>query len=208
MEIVTKRFLLRDFIKEDEQEFFAYHADSRYAEFCAPEEVAPSHTRELLCLFSQWAAQRPRLNYQLAIARRQNSQELIGCCGLRRESHDSDKAELGIELAPQFWGRYAYAIEVAIALIEFGFRELELKEIRGISVSANLRVARLAHRYGFVIIGTRPSPDWMRERGWSQIEWQLTRESWESLSAQNLRISTSFRRLNGWDKTNPNTEYY
>ena len=184
MEIVTKRFLLRDFIKEDEPSFFAYHADPRYAQFCAPEEVAPSYTRELLSLFGQWAAERPRLNYQLAIVDRRNSQELlIGCCGLRRESHTSDQAELGIELAPQFWGRYAYAIEVANAVIEFGFRDLGLKEIRGISVSANLRVARLAHRYGFVAIGTRPTPDWMCERGWSQTEWQLTQESWESLSA-------------------------
>jgi RimJ/RimL family protein N-acetyltransferase len=182
MEIVTKRFLLRDFTKEDEPSFLAYHADPRYAEFCAPEEVAPSHTRELLRLFSQWAAERPRRNYQLAIVDRRNSQELIGCCGLRRKGHDSDQAELGIELAPRCWGRYAYAIEVASALIEFGFCDLGLKEIRGVSVSANLRVARLAHRYGFVAVGTRPSPDWMYARGWSQTEWQLTRESWKSLS--------------------------
>lgn len=183
MEIVTKRFLLRDFIKKDEPSFLAYHANPRYAEFCAPEEVTPSYTHELLRLFEQWAVERPRLNYQLAIVDRRNSQELIGCGGLRREGYDSHTGELGIELAPQFWGRYAYAIEVANALIEFGFRELGLKEIRGVSVSANLRIARLAHRYGFVAVGTRPTPDWMCERGWSQTEWQLTRESWESLSA-------------------------
>ena len=41
-------------------------------------------------------------------------------------------AELGIELAPQFLGRYAYGIEVGKALIEFGLHELGLKEIRGI----------------------------------------------------------------------------
>lgn len=183
MEIATPRFLLRDFIKEDEPAFFAYRADPRYAEFCAPAEVAPSQSRELLCLFRQWAAERPRCNYQLAVVDRRNSQELIGCCGLRCESYDSVTGELGIELAPQFWGRYAYAIEVANALIEFGFHHLELTEIRGVSVSANLRVARLAHRYGFTAIGTRPSPDWMSERGWSQTEWQLTRESWEGLAA-------------------------
>ena len=62
----------------------------------------------------------------------QNLQELIGCGGLRREGYDTDRAELGIELAPQFWGRYAYAIEVGKALIEFGLHELGLKEIRGI----------------------------------------------------------------------------
>jgi RimJ/RimL family protein N-acetyltransferase len=182
MEIVTKRFILRDFTKEDEPAFFAYHADPRYAAFCAPEEVAPSHTRELLNLFRQWAAQRPRLNYQLAIVDRRNSQELIGCGGLRREDYGADRAELGIELAPQFWGRYAYAIEVGKALIEFGFQELRLKEIRGVSVSANVRVARLAQRYGFVAVGTHPGSNWIDERGWSQIEWQLTRKSWESLS--------------------------
>ncbi|MGL5878601.1 MAG: GNAT family N-acetyltransferase [Xenococcaceae cyanobacterium] len=182
MDIVTKRFLLRDFTLEDEPAFFAYHADPRYAEFCAPEEVAPSHTRELLRLFSHWAAERPRCNYQLAIVARRNSQELIGCCGLRREGYSSNMAEMGIELAPQFWGRYAYAIEIAKALIEFGFLDLELQEIRGISVSANLRVARLAQRYGFVAIDTRPTPEWMRDRGWNQNEWQLTRESWEKFS--------------------------
>ena len=184
MEILTKRFLLRDFTQEDGPAFFAYHADPRYAEFCAPEEVAPSHTRELLHLFAQWAAESPRSNYQLAIVDRRNSQELMGCGGLRCEGYSAEQAELGIELAPQFWGRYAYAIEVANALIEFGFRDLGLNEIRGVSVSANLRVARLAQRYGFVKIGTRPGPDWMCERGWSQTQWQLTRETWENLQME------------------------
>lgn len=183
MEIITKRFLLRDFIQEDEPAFLAYRADPRYAEFCAPEEVTPSQSRELLCLFSQWATESPRRNYQLAIIDRRQSPELIGCAGLRCEGYRVEQAELGIELAPQVWGRYAYAIEIAQALIEFGFRELSLKEILGVSVSANGRVARLAKRYGFVEVGQRPSPDWMTVRGWCQIEWQLTREAWEHLSA-------------------------
>lgn len=183
MEIITQRFLLRDFIQEDEPAFLAYRADPRYAEFCTPEEVTPSYSRELLRLFSQWATESPRRNYQLAIIDRRKSPELIGCAGLRREGYRVDQAELGIELAPQVWGRYAYAIEIAQALIEFGFQELNLKEILGVSVSANGRVARLAKRYGFVEVSQRPSPDWMTARGWSQTEWQLTREAWERLSA-------------------------
>lgn len=182
MEIVTQRFLLRDFIEEDEPAFFAYRADPRYAEFCAPEEVTLSYSGELLRLFAQWAAERPRRNYQLAIVDRCKS-HLIGCGGLRREGYGADRAELGIELAPQFWGRYAYAIEVAKALIKFGFCDLKLQEIRGVSVSANLRVARLAQRYGFVAVGTRSGPDWMMRSCWSQTEWQLTRESWARLSS-------------------------
>ncbi|MBD3884981.1 GNAT family N-acetyltransferase [Phormidium tenue FACHB-886] len=181
MEIVTKRFLLKDFTEDDQPAFSAYRADPRYAEFCTPEEVTPSYSRELLHLFSQWAAEHPRRNYQFAIIDRRDSQQLIGCGGLRGGGYSPDQAELGIELAPQFWGRYAYAIEVASALIEFGFGELGLNEIRGVSVSANSRVTRLAQRYGFVEIGSRPGADWMSERGWSQTEWQLTRKMWERI---------------------------
>lgn len=178
MEITTKRFLLRDFVHEDGPAFLAYHIDPRYAEFCSPEEVTPDFTHQLLQRFILWASTVPRCNYQLAIVDRRNLQ-LIGCGGLRQDGYAAGQAELGIELAPQYWGRYAYAIEVGKALIDFGFHDLELKEIIGLSISANLRVARLAERYGFHAIDTQPGSDWMRVRGWSQIKWQLTRESWE-----------------------------
>ncbi len=183
MKIITKRFLLRDFTGEDEPAFFAYHSDPRYAEFCSPEEVTPEHTRKLVNLFMQWATERPRRNYQLAITDLGNPRELLGCCGLRCESYALGQAELGIELAPKYWGRYRYAIEVVAALLEFGFHNLALQEVRGISINANVRVARLAQRYGFVVVGTRSDSDWLRARGWSQTEWQLTREKWESISA-------------------------
>jgi [ribosomal protein S5]-alanine N-acetyltransferase len=183
VEITTKRFLWRDFVQEDKPAFLAYHADPRYAEFCSSEEVTPDFTHELLQRFMQWETEVPRRNYQFAIGDRRN-RELIGCGGLRQDGYTAGQAELGIELAPRYWGRYAYAIEVGKALIDFGFRDLRLKEILGISVSVNLRVSRLAERYGFQAIGTQPGSDWMCVRGWSQIKWQLTRESWERLFYQ------------------------
>jgi RimJ/RimL family protein N-acetyltransferase len=51
--------------------------------------------------------------------------------------------EFGLELAPAYWGRYAYAIEVGRALLDFGFTELDQKAISGSTVSANTRIARL-----------------------------------------------------------------
>ncbi|MBN8564195.1 MAG: GNAT family N-acetyltransferase [Leptolyngbya sp. UWPOB_LEPTO1] len=180
MEIITKRFLLRDFVQEDEPAFLAYHADPRYAEFCSPEEVTPDFTDQLFQRFMEWATDVPRCNYQLAVIDRRNL-ELIGCGGLRQDNDATGQAELGIELAPLYWGRYAYAIEIGKALIDFGFRNLGLEEIIGISVSANLRVSRLAERYGFQVLDAQPGSDWMQMQGWSQIKWQLTRESWEHL---------------------------
>ena len=83
MEILTKRFLLRDFREEDAAAFQEYHADPRSSEFYGVEEVEPGHARQLLETFNKWATEKPRRNYQFAIVQRQGSQLLVGCCGLR-----------------------------------------------------------------------------------------------------------------------------
>ncbi len=179
MEIITRRFLLRDFTEGDQSAFLAYHADPRYLALYEPEEDEPGHAQGFFQTFRRWASERPRHNYQLAIVQRHEPQALIGCGGLRRAGCDAGSAEFGIELAPTYWGRYGYAIEAAWALLAFGFSDPGLQEIRGVTVSANSRVARLARWFGAVAIATRPGPAWMRARGWSQTEWQITRERWE-----------------------------
>lgn len=179
MELTTRRFLLRDFSDADTVAFEAYHSDPRSHEFYGAEHATPEHARELLRLFGKWAAEQPRVNYQLAIVRREQAPALVGCCGLRREHPEADSAELGIELAPQYWGRYAYAIEVMLALVEFGFGALSLQSIYGGTVSANARIARLASAFGATAV-TRPTPDWMREKGWTRVEWRIDRQQWEA----------------------------
>lgn len=178
MELITKRFLLRDFVADDLPAFVAYHDDPRSLEFYGEAEAKPGHAQALFKLFKSWAEEQPRRHYQLAIIERDETRSLIGCGGLRSDDADSGRAELGIELAPQYWGRYKYAIEAMQALVEFGFAQLGLKEIYGGTVSANNRIARIAKAFGAVAI-TRPTPDWMAARGWSPVEWQVTREQWE-----------------------------
>lgn len=184
MKIITNRFLLRDFTVEDEAAWLTYHADPRYAEFCGPVEVNQNQARELLHRFIQWAGERPRLNYQFAVTYRHHPQGLVGCCGLRTQDSERNKAELGIELAPQYWGHYRYAIEIGGALLQFGFCELGLQEVQGFTISANSRVNRLAHRYGFVMLHSHPGPAWMQKQGWRQVEWLLTWERWNTIVAR------------------------
>jgi RimJ/RimL family protein N-acetyltransferase len=179
MEIVTGRFLLRDFDEGDRSAFLAYHSDPRFLAFYGPQEADPGHAASLLETFRLWAEERPRRNYQLAIVQAQDPQAMVGCCGLRGAGCKEGEAELGIELAPEYWGRYGYAIEVSDALLEFGFCDLGLREIRGLTVGANARVGRLASWFGAVVVATRPGPASMLARGWCETEWRITRESWE-----------------------------
>lgn len=178
MEIVTRRFLLRDFVESDRLLFLNYQADPRTLTFYEPKEFSPEHAAHLFEMFQTWAADRPRLNYQLAIVHRQEPYALVGCCGLRGLDCAAGEMELGIELAPNYWGLYAYAIEVGRALLDFGFRELKLDAISGSTVSANTRIARLAEWIGAEVVVIRSGTSWMTNRGWSEVEWLLTRERW------------------------------
>ena len=100
MEIVTKRFLLRDFVESDRSAFLDYQADPRNLAFYSPNESSPDHALRLFELFQAWAGDCPRLNYQLAIVQRQEPYALVGCCGLRGMSFAAGEMELGLELAP------------------------------------------------------------------------------------------------------------
>jgi len=177
--IPTRRFLLRDFTADDAQAFAAYRGDSRYARLYAPEESAPQHSAHLLTLFRDWAKQQPRQNYQLAVVQLGEPFALIGCAGLRRAGLPEDEAELGMELAPDFWGRHAYAVEIGRALLEFGFCDLGLHTITGSTISANDRISRLAEWFGAQTVAKRPGPEWMAERHWSHVDWRITLERWQ-----------------------------
>lgn len=178
MEIVTKRFLLRDFVELDRLPFLNYQADPRSQIFYESNQASPKNSARLFETFCTWACEQPRLNYQLAIVQRREPYALVGCCGLRGRGFDAGEMELGIELAPDYWGRYAYAIEVGSALLDFGFRELRLDVISGSTVSANVRIARLAKWIGAEVVTVRPGSRWMSERGWSEVNWQITRAQW------------------------------
>ncbi|MGC1310168.1 MAG: GNAT family N-acetyltransferase [Phormidesmis sp.] len=178
MEIVTRRFLLRDFVEWDRSPFLEYQADPRSQIFRRPSTASLEQATRLFETFQTWASERPRLNYQLAIAQRQEPYTLVGCCGLRGRGCNTGEMELGIELAPTYWGRYAYAIEVGRALLDFGFGELQLDVISGSTVSANTRITKLAEWIGAEVIEIRPGAAWMRDRGWSEVNWQITQERW------------------------------
>lgn len=70
MEIVTKRFLLRDFVELDRSPFLDYQSDPRNQIFYEPSEASSENSTRLFDTFCTWASEHPRLNYQLAIVQR------------------------------------------------------------------------------------------------------------------------------------------
>lgn len=189
MQIVTARLVLRDFVAEDAPAFLAYQSDPRYVALHGPDEANPSHARGLLQTFERWRSELPRQNYQLGAFSRDQAGTLVGCCGLRAFGCSAGEAELGVELAPDYWGRYGYAVEIVRALLDLGFGTLGLDEVRGLTASGNSRVTRLAGWFGARVTAARPGPAWMADRGWQEVEWRVTRPEWERSPAFAVRGS-------------------
>src|SRR6202030_3092026 len=107
MRIISKRFILRDFRDQDWQAFLSFQSDLRLLARYGTDESAPRHAETLFQRFNLWASERPRRKYQLAVFHLKQPDKLIGCCGMRREDGNDKRADLGIGLAPEYWGRHA-----------------------------------------------------------------------------------------------------
>jgi ribosomal-protein-alanine N-acetyltransferase len=188
MRIATSRFVLRDFEQADLAAFLGYQTDPRYRRLYDLDESYAQQASDLFSLFLAWQQEEPRRNFQLGIFER-GTGRLCGCAGLRGTGAKERHAVLGIELAPDDWGRYRLAVEVASALIGFGFRELGLDLIIGSTASGNRRVERLARWFGAEIIAERAGADWMKARGWVEVDWALSRSRWESTEQKGRPLS-------------------
>jgi ribosomal-protein-alanine N-acetyltransferase len=179
MFIETRRFLLRDFAAPDRAAFVAYQLDPRYRRLYDIQDGADQNAVALFELFMSWQTQNPRLNIQLGVFVRDTAQ-LCGCAGLRCAGQEAGTAELGIELSPDYWGRHRFALEIASALLRYGFEVLKLQRIVGSTASGNARVERLARWFGANILEQRSGAAWMSARGWQEVDWALTRETWRA----------------------------
>lgn len=180
MLIHTERFVIRDFDERDRVAFVAYQRDERYRRLYDLPDDGGQRADELFDRFAVWKQELPRRNVQVGIFDRVSGR-LCGCCGLRQSDVPDGSAVFGIELTPDSWGRYRLAIDVAAALVDYGFSVLALDRITGDTASGNRRVERLARWFGATIVARRTGPDWMAARGWVEVGWALPRKAWVGL---------------------------
>lgn len=185
--IKLARYLLRDFSEEDRAAFLSYQCDPRYLALYDLDHDYARHANDLFDRFMAWSRTIPRTDAQLGIFD-SDTGSLYGSAGLRDIADGS--ATFGIELAPQFWGRFGLALDVTAALLDYGFDILDLETVTGSTASGNSRVAKLACWFGATIIAEREGPDWMTDRGWREVDWSISRPNWRS-SCGNSRMRNS-----------------
>ncbi len=77
-----------------------------------------------------------------------NSNEIVGCCGLRTYSDKENTFEIGFHISSKFW-RKGYAFEAASEVINYAFVELNASSLFAGHNPLNQSSARLLNKLGF-----------------------------------------------------------
>ncbi|MGB2694113.1 MAG: GNAT family protein [Dehalococcoidia bacterium] len=177
MRITTDRLILRDFVEGDWPPMLAWQRDPRHFRYYAwTEDRTEADVRALLQRFLGEQKVQPRRRFQLAITLPESGQ-IIGDAGIRRKTENDWEADIGYELAPEYWGN-GYATEAARALVDMGFREWGLHRISSWCIADNVASARVLERLGLRLEGRLREADFFKGRWWDSLLYGLLVDEW------------------------------
>ena len=176
MEITTERLCLREFACDDWRAVLGYQRDPRYLRYYPWDNRTEADVQAFVATFRQWQTEQPRRRFQIAVVRRADGR-LIGNCGIRRKPGNDWEADIGYELAPDFWG-HGFATEAARAIVDFGFRDLGLRRISSWCIADNLASARVLERLGFQYEGRLRRNEYFKGRWWDTLLYGLLSDEW------------------------------
>ena len=179
MECRTARLLLRDFREDDWPAVLAYQSNPLYLRYYAWTERMPESVQAFVRGFVTHQSQQPRTRFQLAIVLPETGQ-LIGNCGIRQESPESEEAEIGYELDPEYWGR-GYATEAAREMLAFGFTELGLHRVSSWCVADNTASEHVLEKLGLRLEGRVREKKYYKGRWWDVLLYGIVKQEWDAI---------------------------
>lgn len=142
----TKRLTLREIRKEDAKRIYDMRSNGRVNAFIARPEMDKLEDALSLAERTIEAYNNKQAIGWAGILR--DSNEIIGTCGFNSIDRLNLRAEIGGEMATEFWGKNI-AIEAVIAIIRFGFGEMNLHTIEAKVSPDNRGAIFLLEQIGF-----------------------------------------------------------
>ena len=170
----TTRLILRTFARGDYATIRALGDDARVREYSPKDSRAVEAARRAGARTRTPRALRAAQSYELGVEVRRTG-KLIGACDLaligRRE------ADIGYMLLPRHWG-HGYATEIARALIDAAFRELQVDRVSATIATENERSRRVLEKAGFVWEGMLRRHIEAAVRSWDCHLYVIDRPRW------------------------------
>jgi ribosomal-protein-alanine N-acetyltransferase len=179
MILTTERLLLRDFVESDWEAVLAYEQNPLYLRYYEWTERTPEDVRAFIQRFLDHQNQEPRIKFQFAVTLKSTGQ-LIGNCGVRRNSAEAFKGDMGYELDPDHWGK-GYATEAARAVLRFGFTDMGLHRVSAACVADNTGSAHVLEKIGMQQEGRLRENEYYKGKWWDTLLYAILYEEWQAL---------------------------
>lgn len=141
----TERFILRELRIEDASDVFHYFSKDEVTQYYDLESFSKLEQAEQL--INQWQVKfRQQEEVRWGITYR-SEDRIIGTCGFHHWNKEHYKAEIGYELAPQYW-RQGIMTEVLGEILRYGFTTLGLNRIEAMIDPDNISSRKLLQKCG------------------------------------------------------------
>lgn len=177
MEIRSKRLILREFTPADIPAVEAYHAHPDYSRFLPWEGDGQSNAEEFVTKCIRRAEEPRRILYQFAITL--PTGEIVGSTGLKLNPNHPYEAHFACELNPSYWGR-GYGSESCHAMMEFGFRTLDLHRIYSQVTAQNRAAVRMLMTAGMQREGLFRENRFFAGHWWDALSYGMLAREWKS----------------------------
>jgi ribosomal-protein-alanine N-acetyltransferase len=154
--LTTERLVLREPVATDAEAILVFRGDPEVQRYNAEPLRDLAETVQFIELLQAETAANLRRHWAITL-----DGAVVGLIGLHTWEQDHRRAELGYDMAREYWGR-GLATEAGRAVIQFGFTTMALHRIEAGTIADNVRSVRLLERLGFQREGT------LRERSLEQ----------------------------------------
>lgn len=146
----TLRLSMRAFTVDDSEDLFRLNRDPRVMRFVGDGKVVSRERNgQILRRVLGYPHDYPDLGFWYTT--RRDTGGFIGWFALKYCGKSPD-IEIGYVLAPEAWGQ-GYATEGATALLQFGFEDLDLARIIGVTYAKNFASQRVLQKAGLADCG-------------------------------------------------------
>lgn len=175
--ITTHRLLLRPLQLSDSNAMFAYRS---LPEVYRYQFFAPKNSQDMLGFITKLAnapINTPGSWFQMGILLKESG-DFIGDCGMHFPDDDSQQAEVGITLSPQFQGK-GYATETLTALLNHLFYALDKHRVFASVDPRNQASIAMMERVGMRKEAHFRQSLWFKEEWLDDMVYAILKEEWQ-----------------------------
>jgi ribosomal-protein-alanine N-acetyltransferase len=177
----TKRFILRDLKLEDASSMFHYFSDEQVVQFYGMEPLTSREQAENLVHQMKNGLQTGNA-IRWGIARKEDD-VLIGTIGFHNWSKLHQRAEVGYEIAKEYWNQ-GIMTEVLNTVIPFAFGELGLNRIGATVRRENYASRKILENFGFLEEGALQEYQYYLGHFYDLLMYGLVKSKYTSVKEQ------------------------